>query len=103
MTSVFCGVFSEHRVERRVVVYHQPTFQPIASLVAFVECVFANTFTFRSHSWAQLSVEVSTNDRDVFLVVRHVSLDSFVHLFDVVVRILRVWENTHSSIQCDGG
>ena len=37
-------------------------------------------------------VEVTTNDWNALFVVRHVFLDGFVHLFDVVVRVLRVWE-----------
>ena len=58
--------------------------------------VLANTFTFRSHSRSQLCIEVSSNDRNALFVVRHMFLDSFVHLLDVVVRIFRVWEvHTH--------
>ena len=94
---LFLWRFPEHRVERGVVVVkHQPAFQPVTSLVAFVKGVLANTFTFRSFSRSQLSIEVSSNDRNALFVVRHVSLNSFVHLLDVVIRIFRVWEvHTH--------
>ena len=54
--------------------------------------VFANTFTFCSLSWSQLSIEVSSNDRHAVAVVCRVLLDCSVHFFDVVVRISRVGE-----------
>ena len=84
---LFLQRFPEHRVERGVVVFHQPAFQPVTSLVAFVKGVLANTFTFRSFSRSQLSIEVSSNDKNALFVVRHVFLNSFVHLLDVVIRI----------------
>ena len=94
-TSVSVAFF-EHRVERGVIIYHQSAFQPVTSFVAFVEGVLANTFTFRSYSRSQLSIEVSSNDWNGLFIVRHVFLNCFVHLLDVVIRTFRVWEvHTH--------
>ena len=45
---------------------------------------------------SQLSIEVSSNDGYVFIALRHVFLDRFVHLLNVMVRIPRVGEvHTH--------
>ena len=72
-------------------------FHPVTSLVSSVECVFANTCTFSSVSWPQLNIEVSSNNRYVFLQIV-VFLDCSVHFFNVVVRVFRVVEvNTHQS------
>ena len=93
---LFLWRFFEHRVERRVIIQHQPAFQPVTSLVAFVEGVLANTFTFRSFSRSQLCIEVSSNDWNVFPIIQHVFLNCFVHLLNVVTRKFRVWEvHTH--------
>ena len=90
---LFLWCFPEHRVERGIV----------TSLVAFVKGVLANTFTFRSFSRSQLSIEVSSNDRNALFVVRHVFLNSCVHFLDVVIRIFRVREvRTHQIDVCDG-
>ena len=75
---------------------HQPAFQPVTSFVSIVKSVSANTFTFRSFSRSQLSIEVFSNDGYVFVTVRHVFLDCFVHLLNVVVRIFCVGKvHTH--------
>ena len=39
---------------------------------------------------SQLSIEVSSNDGYVFIAIRHVFLDRFVHFLNVMVRIPRV-------------
>ena len=60
----------------------------MTTFVTLVQSVSAHTFTFRSFSRSQLSIEVSSNDWYVFISVRHVVLDCFVHLLNVVIRIL---------------
>ena len=82
---LFLGSLPEHRIE---IVWHQPAFQPVTSSVTLVESVPAHTCTFRSFSKSQLSIEVSSNDWNVLVSVHHVFLDCFVHLLNVVVRIL---------------
>ena len=59
---LFLKCLSEHRVEVGVILKHQPAFQPVTSFVSLVHSVSADTFTFRSFSRSQLSIEVSSND-----------------------------------------
>ena len=97
---LFMRRLPEHRVERGVVVSHQPAFQPVTSLVTFVESVPANTFTFRSFTRSQLSIEVSSNDRNVFFIIQHVFLNCFVHLLDVVTACFECGKYTLINMMC---
>ena len=84
---LFLRCLPEHRIEDGVILQHQPAFQPVTSFVTLVESVSAHTFTFRSFSRSQLSIEVSSNAWYVFIAVRHVFLDCFLHPLNVVIRI----------------
>ena len=57
-------ILSIHRVECCEALQHQPMFHPVTSFVSSVECVFANTCTFRSVTKSQLS-----NNRYVIFAV----------------------------------
>ena len=58
-------------------------------------CVFAHTCTFYSLSCSQLSIKVSSNNKNAILA-GSVFLDCSVHFVDVVVRVSRVGEvHTH--------
>ena len=93
---LFPMILSVHRVECCEALQHQPMIHPITSFVSSVECVFANTCTFCSLSWSQLSIEVSTNDWYAVSVVCRVLLNCSVHFFDFLVRTSRVGEvHTH--------
>ena len=82
----FSGVFFECCIECHMVLDHQPLLHPYTSLVGLSRCVFSNVVSFRVYPRSELSVEVCRDDSDVFSVVA-VSLDVFVHLLDVHVRV----------------
>ena len=65
-------------------------FHPVTSFVSLVEFVPAHTFTFRSLTKSQLSIEGSSNYGYVSFAVFSVFLDRSEHFLDVVVRTSRV-------------
>ena len=65
----------EHRVERGVIIQHQPAFQPISSLVTFVERVYQPTLLHSVRLPSPSSALTHTHQIDVLTVDQDRGLD----------------------------
>ena len=81
--------FFECCAECHIVLYHQPLLHPDPSFVGFSRGVFYNVVFFRVNPKPKLSVEVSRDDSDVFLL----QCDSmFLYMFLMCMSAYPEWE-----------
>ena len=66
--SMLFGYSLECCIERHVVLYHEPLFHPDTTFVGFSHCMLSDVDTFRVITRSKLGVEITRDDRSMFLL-----------------------------------